>query len=400
MRRIDRRIVIISALIFIIALAYGIMKFLIAQKQEPFRRPPPEVRRYVRTEQVSYSTIVSPVSAPGRLSSVAGIDLVAEASGKILTGEVPLKKGAGFHKGDVLFVIYPDEVALALKARKSQFLNLLANILPDLAVDFPGHEPVFRDFFNSINLEQRLPEFPGSRDDKLRVFLATRNIPGEYYSIQKDELQLGRHTVRAPFRGTYPDVYLEAGSYTNTGGRVAFAIQTSELEAEVPLERFDAAWVKIGDRVTLTSDRRAVSRTGKVVRKSRFVDPETQSQSIFVRIITGEKLQLLAGEYIHAEFPGFPIEGVMEMPRNAVFNTNEVFIVVNDRLQKRIINIVKYNERTLLFNGLNEGDVLVVQQLINVQEGTLVTTSAEQSEKPGTSGGKPESPPGKSRKKK
>jgi len=111
MKNIDRRIVILAAFLFIVGLAFGIMKFLIAQKEEPFSRPPVVAKRYVQTEMVDYKTIVSPVKAPGRVSSVSNVDIIAEASGKILVSNIPLKRGAGFSKGDILFTIYPDEVA-------------------------------------------------------------------------------------------------------------------------------------------------------------------------------------------------------------------------------------------------------------------------------------------------
>ena len=74
----------------------------------------------------------------------------------------------------------------------------------------------------------------------------------------------------------------------------------------------------------------------------------------------------MAGEYLLASFPGRPILNVMEIPRNSVFNTNEVFIVKKGRLSKQVINVIKTNDRTLIFNGLTEGDSIVVQQLINV----------------------------------
>jgi hypothetical protein len=37
-----------------------------------------------------------------------------------------------------------------------------------------------------------------------------------------------------------------------------------------------------------------------------------------------------------------------------------------------VANVIKENEKTLIFNGLDEGEVLVMQPLINVLEGTLV----------------------------
>ena len=372
MKKVDRRIIIVAAFLFIVVLAYGIMKFLIAQGEEPPMQPPVESKRYVRAEPVAYNTVTSPVDATGRLTSLAEVDLVAEASGKVLVSNVPLKRGSVFSKGDILFTIYPDEAALSLKSKKSRFLHSLASLLPDLSIDFPEQEKLFREFFNSIALDRQMPSFPEVENEQLRIFLASRNVLSEYYDIKRDELHLSRHTVVAPFEGTYKEVYLEAGAYTNTGGRVAYVIRTDLLELEVPLKRFDANWVKVGDEVTIHSDERDVTWQGVVVRKNQFVDSDNQSQGVFIRVRNDQEKPLLDGEYLRATFPGQPVEEVMEVPRNVVFNTNEVFIVNDTRLHKRIIDIVKVNENTLLFKGLEEGQMLVMQPLINVQEGTSV----------------------------
>ena len=208
----------------------------------------------------------------------------------------------------------------------------------------------------------------------------------EYYNIQRDELQLKRRTVRAPFDGTYSDVYMEQGAYTNTGGRVARAIQTNNLEMEVPVIRTDAAWIQLGDMVQVVSEARAMSWEGQVIRKGQFVDENTQSQSIFIRIRPIANQELLPGEFLTAIFPTRPIEGVMEVPRNSVFNTDEVFVVRQGRLAKERIDVIKVNERTLIFRGIPEGDTLVVQQLINVSEGTMVQTDKDAPAQPGQAG--------------
>lgn len=381
MRKIDKRIVVIATFIFVVGLAYGLMRFLAAQKEDMRRRPPVEAKRFVKAEPVGYTTIISPVSAPGRLTSIAEVDIVAEAAGRLQQGDVTLKKGSTFSQGDILFVVYPDEAALELKASKSRFLNTLANLLPDIRIDFPDHEQGYMEFFLSISLDQPLPQFPEVDDEKLRIFLTSRGVLSQYYNIRKDELQLSRRTTVAPFNGTFTDVFLEVGSYTNTGGRIAKAIRIDELELEVPVERFDAAWIKIGDPVTVRSDRRRLKWNGRVIRKSQFVDPNTQSQAIFIKIQNHRNPSLLAGEYLDAEFPGHPIENAMEVPRNVVFNTNEVFVIVDDRLEKRIANIIKINEKSLIFNGLQEGELLVMQPLINVLEGTMVERLGDQQDR-------------------
>jgi membrane fusion protein (multidrug efflux system) len=394
MRKIDRRIVIIVSVILILGLAYGLMRFLIAQKEEPPVRRSLESRRFVRVESVKYSNISSSIAETGRLSSIAEIDIVAEASGKIEAGNISLKKGASFSKGDVLFVVYPDEAILELKARKSQYQNTLASIIPDLVIDFPEAEEAFGQFFSSIEVDKPLPPMPEIKDNTLKIFLASRNVISEYYSIESAELQLKRRTVRAPFNGTYKDVYMELGAYTNTGGRVARAIQTDHLELEVPLQRIDAVWVNQGDAVTIKSEDGTITWTGQVLRKSQFVDENTQSQTIFISIPYNYKQPLLAGEYFLAHFPVRPIEGVMEIPRNSVFNTDEVFVARSGRLAKEKINIIKINNSTLIFNGLPEGDSVVVQQLINVSEGTLIQTDKDSPQiGPGGPGGPPQGAP-------
>ena len=44
--------------------------------------------------------------------------------------------------------------------------------------------------------------------------------------------------------------------------------------------------------------------------------------------------ELLSGEYKLVEFPGQKIQKAMELPRGAVFNSNEVFIVDDGKLKK------------------------------------------------------------------
>lgn len=385
---------IVVSVLIILLVAYGLMRFLVAQKEAPPVRRTIEARRFVKVEPVRYQLIAAEVSEMGRFASVSEIDIVAEASGKIETRKVALKKGSKFSKGEVLFEVYPDEAILSLQARKSQYQNTLAGIIPDLVIDFPEAEEAFTAFFTSIEVNKALPPMPKINDDKLKIFLASRNVISEYYSIQRDELQLKRRTVRAPFNGTYKEVYMEQGAYTNTGGRVARAIQTDHLEMEVPVVREDAVWINLGDPVKVVSEVRSLSWKGKVIRKSQFVDENTQSQTIFISITPNKNQALLAGEYLQAIFPVRPIENVMEIPRNSVFNSDEVFVVRQGRLAKEKIEVIKVNERTLIFKGIPEGDTIVVQQLINVSEGTVVQTDKENPGKPGKGPGAPGKGPG------
>ena len=62
----------------------------------------------------------------------------------------------------------------------------------------------------------------------------------------------------------------------------------------------------------------------------------------------------------------------MSIPRNAMFNFNEVYTVVEGKLKKQKVSIEKYNENSLIFTGLPEGIDVVSEPLINVIENTEV----------------------------
>jgi membrane fusion protein, multidrug efflux system len=363
---------IVVALVILLGGSAALSMLFVSMKPEPPRRPESDMKRYVKADTVSYSNIVSPLWREGRVVTSSDVILVAEAAGRIEPGDVTLRKGTSFKKGQLLATIYKDEVELALKARKSRFLTTITTLLPDIKIDFPDNYEYFQQFFNSIDMDQELPELPDINEEKLKIFLASRNVLSEYYGIQQDEKRLARHSLFAPFNGTFTQVNFEAGAYVNSGGQIARMIRTDQLEVDVPVENGQSKWIKIGDQVEVFSRNRQMVRPGKVIRKSDFVDPNTQSRSIFVWVQYQPNDPVLAGEYKEVKFPGQSIVQSMEIPRNAVFNSNEVFTVIDGKLKKEQIHILKWNENTLIFNGLHEGTIIVTEPLINVKENSSV----------------------------
>lgn len=364
---------IIVALILLLGGSAALSLLFVSLKPDPPRKPDNNLKRSVKVETVAYSEIFSPVISEGRVFSGNEVMLVAEVPGRIEQGDVVLRKGTTFKKGQLLATIYKDEVELALKARVSRFLTIFTTMLPDLKVDFPGYYDSFLDYFNSIKIGKNLPDLPQFNNEKLKIFLASQNVLSEFYGIKQDEKQLSRHSLYAPFDGTFTSVNVEVGAYINAGGQIARMIRTDHLEIEVPVAVSQSEWIKIGDRAkVLFANRDSVRCEGEVVRKSDFVDMSTQMRSIFVRVLDSGNEKLLSGEYNQVEFPGQPIPDAMEIPRNAVFNTNEVFAVVDGKLKKMEIHIIKWNETTLIFNGLEPGTKVVVEPLINVKDNSPV----------------------------
>jgi len=368
----NRKLVSIIAAIVIIAISFGLMGFFSSLKKEPAKIPPKEVIINVKAQAIKYETMRAHVYGTGRVSSFQTIDLISEVQGRILEGSVLLKKGENFEKGDLLVRIFNDDAAFTLQSRKSKFLNAIALILPDFKIDFPGSYDKWNDFFKQISTGKDLPELPQITDSQEKIYLSSKNILSEYYGIKSDEIRLKKYNLYAPFSGSIGDVNLELGSVANPGSKIARLIKTNDLELEVPLEIEDAVWVKVNDNVKVVDTKTNVEWMGKVVRKANYVDEKTQSIAIFVGINSTDEKPIFKGQYLQAHFEGKELKNVMEMPRNAVVNNNQVFVVVDSLLTRKHIDIQKVNTKTLFFTGIEEGTELVVEPLLNVTENTKV----------------------------
>lgn len=367
-----RKTIIIVSGLAVVIFAYFSMEALSGLKKDPPRRPPVEKIRHVNATPVIYSNHTTELIARGRVTSKSEIVLSAEVSGKIEAGEVPFKKGQSFKKGVLLIKIYDDEAILDLKAKKSAFLNRTASILPDFKISYRESYDVWFKFFELINIDEDFPPLPEIKSPQEKVFLASRNLLTDYYNIKSAELRLRKYYIRAPFNGAFTEVRMEVGAIANPGSQLAQIINTEQLEMAVPIEVNDAKWIEFGDIVKITNRGSKSSWSGKVVRKSKDVDPATQSIMVYVSIKSTRRKPVYKGQYLTAEFSGIKLNHVMELPRGAVFNTDEVFVIEDSVLIKQNINIFKINQKTLYFSGLKEGIDIVVEPLINASENTKV----------------------------
>jgi len=365
-----RKLIISSlAIIVIVSLGFFLNGMFSGMAEPPEERQKEEVKLYVKTQKVAYSTNSANIVETGRLSSQQNVVLSAEVQGMILTGNVLLKEGTKFNKGDLIILIFDEEAKNNLKASKSRFMHGLAGILPDIRIDFPESYQKYQDFFNSIKIDKPLPELPALDSDKEKVFLASRNILNDYFNIISAEVRLAKYKLYAPFDGTFTAVYQEVGSVANPGSRIASMIRTDKLELEVPVRIEDAYWIHISDEVKVSTKDGHVHWNGKVVRKSAFMDPSSQTLTFYVSLNSKPGKPLYQGQYLRAEFESKTLHNSMEIPRNAVFDKEMVYIVVNGKLKKNKVDILKTNETMVFISGLPEGAELVVEPLVNAKEG-------------------------------
>ncbi|MCF6271465.1 MAG: HlyD family efflux transporter periplasmic adaptor subunit [Melioribacteraceae bacterium] len=368
----NRKVIIIVSGISIVLFSFFSMQWLSGMKKMPPRKPAKEVARYVKTEKVEYKNVVTEVEIMGRVTSKTEVSLIAEVRGEIMNGDISFKVGESFNKGDLLVKIDDEIEFYNMKSRKSSFLNSVAGMLPDLKVSLPDNYEEWNSFMESIDIDNDLPDLPELSSTQERVYMASRNILTNYYTIKSAEANFDSYHIYAPFSGTITEVSLEEGAIANPGSKLGKIINTKKLELEVPVEIGSAKWLKVGQNVKVHDSKKTSVWNGIIVRKSQNVNPATQSINVYVSLNSTNKNPLYKGEYLEANFGGIQLFNVMEIPRKAVFNHNEVFIVKDGLLAKREILIEKINKDIIYFSGLQNGDYIVAQPLINASENTKV----------------------------
>jgi multidrug efflux pump subunit AcrA (membrane-fusion protein) len=367
-----RHYITAAGIVLLLALGFFGMKGLSSLEPDPKVKPPQKIKRYAEAQAVKYKTITSQTKATGRVASQNFVDLSSEVQGKILRGQLPLKKGQSFRKGQLLVRIFSEEAQYALKARKSRFLNSIANLLPDFKIDYPESHQKWLKFFEETDINKSIPPLPEIKSGREKVYLTSKNILSDYYAIKSEEVRLSKYALYAPFTGTFSEVYAEVGSIANPGAKIARMIRTDKLELEASVEPYDAKFINKGDRVSITSEGGKEEYKGTVLRISDFVDPQTQSVSVFISIHNNHRARIYQGEYMRAVFSDIKVDSAMLIDRSAVMNHNEVFTVKEGRLKKEPINIIKTNEETMIFNGLPEGTMVVTEALVNAKENTEI----------------------------
>jgi len=212
-------------------------------------------------------------------------------------------------------------------------------------------------------------EFPEMNTTKEKNYIISRSILAEYLSIKSDEEKLSKYTVLAPFDGIITKSYSDVGGNVNPGSPVIDFIRDEEMEIELTVNTSEIEFINIGDTVSFTDSGKTYS--GKVIRKGKFLNPNTQNISVFTSI--NNKESLYNGMYLNATITTKGTKNTFKLARRAIFKKDRVFIVDSkNKLKIKRINIIAYQGDEVIIDNLANNILIVNEPLVNIAEGTTV----------------------------
>lgn len=324
--------------------------------------------RYFKAIKVHNDSLTLYIEGQGRVSSARKIDISSEVQGMLLSGSKTLKPGTKFSQGEVLFQIRDNEARLSLQSRKSTYLNLIAGALADIKLDFPDNFENWKKFFDDIDITKALPELPAVKSSKEKTFIASKNIFGEYYGIRSDEERLKKYVFTAPFSGSITEVFMEPGSIVNPGVKLASIIQANELEVEIPVDARIIHKVQTGKTADLSTTGGDKKFKGRVIRVGDFVATSTQSVPVYVAIESGDMNSLYNGMYLHARIETDVCPSCVEIPRRAVINDHEYYMIKDSSLKIGELTIEAVYEQNIAVSGVKDKTILVTEPVNQVND--------------------------------
>ncbi len=364
----------ISIVSGVILLAIGFFAFKsLSNREKQTRTQPDKIIQTVFVNEVRNQKTPIVIRESGRLAAKNKIEIFAEVQGVMEANGREFKPGVKYRKGETIVKIRSNDYTANLQAQKSNLINLITSILPDLRLDYPEAFQKWDTYVRNFDMDKPVPELPEAETDKEKFFITGRNIYSTYYNTKNMEITLSKYNLRAPFSGILTDAVVTPGTLVRQGQKLGEFIDPSVYELEVAVSKSHMSSLDIGKHVEVRdAENPGTTWDGTIVRINGRVDPNTQTVQVFIQV-KGEGLR--EGMYLEAAMTGEEIDNSFEVNRNLLINERELYVVRDSVLTLAEIEPLFFYQKTAVVKGLKDGEVLVTRQVPGGYPGMKVQVS-------------------------
>lgn len=346
--------------------------YMASLKKDPEKKPMADNIPVVQVIEYSNDTVANNIEVTGRLMARNSIQVISEVQGKYTNSSAKeFREGESFSKGEIMISIAPAEMEMDLKAKKSSFLNLLIQLLPDLKMDYPKQADKWESYIETFDPGKAIAELPDIKEKQLRMFLNSRNVQATYYQLKAAEITLGKYNIAAPFDGVVSSSSVNPGMIIRPGQVLGSFINPEIFELEFALSETDLQLVSIGDKVSFNPPSNGKLYSGEVTRISAFIDPNTQTGKVFAQL---KAKDLKDGMYVKANINAKNLNAALKVPRKVLVGTSQLYLVENGKLKLKEVNVLRLGPDYAIISGLETGAKILNQNIGGVHEGMNVKT--------------------------
>ena len=363
-----RKLIIVGAGVVVLGLSFIISNILKDSKELPVQKVT-KVEKTVFVKEVINGDVAINIIANGNLQAKNKVAIYSEVQGVLKPTSKPFKAGVSYSKGQTLLHINSQEFYASIQSQRSSLQNLIASIMPDLRLDYPGSFEKWNTYLKNYDINKTVQPLPKANSDKEKYFVTGKNIYTTYYNVKNLESRLGKYNLRAPFSGVITEALVTNGTLVRVGQKMGEFIDTSVFELALSVNGSFADILKVGKTVELQNLEKNKMWSGKVARINGKLDQATQTVQVFIEV-KGKELR--EGMYLEANVPVKTMVEAIEINRKLLVENKSVYVVKNNVLDLININPVHFNENTVVIKGLQNGAQLINKPVAGAYAGMPV----------------------------
>jgi RND family efflux transporter MFP subunit len=204
-------------------------------------------------------------------------------------------------------------------------------------------------------------------------------------ALEKDKAMFAYARMTAPFDGVITQIYAFTGALLPAGTSAAKGdsalcrlSQNDLLRLVIPVPERAVPDIRDGESVDVDVSSLKRTFTGKIIRYSDQIDPQTRTMHTEVDV-PNPKYELVPGMYASVKIPLRAVNGVLTVPVQAVQSSGTgegTVLIVNssNHLERREVKLgLQTATDAEVFSGLHENETVVFGEQNQFREGQLVT---------------------------
>lgn len=402
-----------------LALGYAGYTYLKATRPESPKQAQTEKAFAVDTVTVRRSDATPAIRLYGNTVAGRQVDIRALVAGRIVETHAELREGGRIDRDETVIAIeafdYKSAIDEARAQRQETAARLqeqeasLASERASLANARAQLEIAESDVGRARQLTERGNLSDRTLDDRRQILLQRQQAADQLansikvweariaqtrlaaerldVAIARAEKRLAETRLAAPFDSFVTEVGAQVGRMVSVNDKVAMLIDRNWIEVQFQLTdsqygRIVARESKLDGRpvtVRWTLGGETFTYPAEVSRVAARIAPGTGGIDVFARIKTPQApVPLRPGAFVEAEIADIRFEKVFELPNAALYDGNTVYVVVDNRLDPRKVEVVGTTGSRLLVSGaLADGDVIVTTRMSTPGKGVLVRQAAK-----------------------
>ena len=223
-----------------------------------------------------------------------------------------------------------------------------------------------------------------------RALAAAKTAEAEQHLATLDA-QLGYATIRSPITGIVTDQYQYEGEFASAGGKLVTIADTTTVIVKAPFSDTVAAQLKAGDAASVVpTDTSSEEMKGQITLLSRSSDPTNRTVEVWVTLANGAGKLRANGAAQVTIFANSKNDAIV-VPAAAVTleasNADEGTVMVVDAQhiahEKKVTVGIRAADKIEIVEGLQAGDIVVVEGNFALPDGTKVEIARDEEKKEG-----------------